>query len=108
MTPDDDFELDELKGAWNAAAPRPNPEVRAAHLRLAQENFDRLQGTAQAARPGCPAPWPRPSLRAGGMVCISRTGARRPADAAAISAIGPSSNSAATRISVAQISAAVP
>ncbi|EYD77324.1 Uncharacterized protein Rumeso_01031 [Rubellimicrobium mesophilum DSM 19309] len=51
MTPDDDFDLDEMKGAWDAATPRPDPGTRAAHLRLAQENFDRLQGTVQAARP---------------------------------------------------------
>ena len=47
MTPDDP-DLSELRAALDAATPRPDPSLRAAHLRLAQENF-RLQGVAPAS-----------------------------------------------------------
>lgn len=42
-------DLSDLTTAWDAATPRPDPAVRAAHLRLAQENFARLHA-------GQPAP----------------------------------------------------
>ena len=44
----DDF--DDLKAAFAAATPPPDAGVRAAHLALAQENFDSLQGSRQAPR----------------------------------------------------------
>ncbi|GGL72428.1 vWA domain-containing protein [Wenxinia marina] len=59
---DDDFDLDALKDAVADATPRPDPAVRAAHLRLAQENFDRLQGSRDPSRLTAEAPnagaWP--------------------------------------------------
>ena len=47
-------DLSDLTAAWDAATPPPDPEVRAAHLRLAQENFARLH-----AAPVAPAAPPR-------------------------------------------------
>lgn len=48
MTSDgDDDDLDLLKGAMAQATPRPDRAVRAAHLRLAEENFAKLQGATQ-------------------------------------------------------------
>lgn len=44
-------DLDKLKRAVDAATPAPDPAKRAANLRLAENNFHRLQGTAGAARP---------------------------------------------------------
>ncbi len=44
-------ELEDLKAAMKAAMPEPDRDRKAANLRLAQENFDRLQGSAGAARP---------------------------------------------------------
>ncbi|MEM9344172.1 MAG: VWA domain-containing protein [Pseudomonadota bacterium] len=44
-------DLDKLKQALGAATPAPDPAKRAANLRLAEENFDRLQGSAREARP---------------------------------------------------------
>lgn len=44
-------ELDELKAALGDATPEADPATRAAHLRLAEENFARLQGSTSAARP---------------------------------------------------------
>jgi Ca-activated chloride channel family protein len=44
-------ELDELKAALDAATPAPDAAKRVENLRLAQENFDRLQGSAGASRP---------------------------------------------------------
>ena len=43
-------DLDDLQAALNRATPRPDPATRAAHLRLAQENFAALQGSRDAAR----------------------------------------------------------
>ncbi|TNC52473.1 DUF3520 domain-containing protein [Rubellimicrobium rubrum] len=54
MTPDDD--LDDLRSALEQVTPKPDPATRAAHLRLAQENFDRLQGAAHAPRPSSERP----------------------------------------------------
>jgi Ca-activated chloride channel family protein len=51
MTSDGETELDEIKSALRAATPAPDPATRAAHLRLAQENFDALQGSRNAPRP---------------------------------------------------------
>jgi Ca-activated chloride channel homolog len=42
-------DLDALKAALRA--PAPDPEARAKALRLAMENFDRLQGSTNSARP---------------------------------------------------------
>ncbi|MDJ0640100.1 MAG: VWA domain-containing protein [Paracoccaceae bacterium] len=44
-------ELDDLKAAMDAATPAPDPARRAENLRLAEENFARLQGLGDAARP---------------------------------------------------------
>ncbi len=44
-------ELDDLKAAMEAATPAPDPVRRAENLRLAEENFARLQGSRDAARP---------------------------------------------------------
>ncbi|MBT8409509.1 MAG: hypothetical protein KJN93_07780, partial [Alphaproteobacteria bacterium] len=53
-------EMEKLKAAMTRATPAPDPETRDAHLRLAQENFDRLQGTASQARPTVSRPlWAR-------------------------------------------------
>ena len=42
-------DLDKLKAALKAS-PAPDPDAKAAALRLAMENFDRLQGSTDAAR----------------------------------------------------------
>ena len=47
---DTDHDFDDLKAAFAAATPRPDATVKAAHLALAQENFDQLQGSRQPAR----------------------------------------------------------
>ena len=47
----DDLDLDDLKSAMTAATPGPDASKRAANLALAQENFDNLQGLAEADRP---------------------------------------------------------
>ncbi len=47
---DTDHDFDALKAAFAAATPRPDATVKAAHLALAQENFDQLQGSRQPAR----------------------------------------------------------
>ncbi len=54
MSKDDD--LKRLQEAMRKATPRPKPEVRAAHLRLAAENFAALQESREGARhtPGRP------------------------------------------------------
>lgn len=44
-------ELDDLKSALDRATPTPDAATRAAHLRVAQENFDALQGSRPAPRP---------------------------------------------------------
>ncbi len=44
-------DLDDLKAALDGATPAPDSAQKAAHLALAQENFERLQGSAQPARP---------------------------------------------------------
>ena len=49
MTHDPD-DMDDLAAALKAATPAPDAARRAATLRLAQENFARLQETAEAAR----------------------------------------------------------
>jgi Ca-activated chloride channel family protein len=54
MTPEDDFDLRELGGALDRATPRPDAGVRAAHLRLAQENFQRLHAAAPARAGAAP------------------------------------------------------
>ncbi len=43
----DDDDLDVLKDAMARATPRPDPALRAAHLRLAEENFAKLQQATQ-------------------------------------------------------------
>jgi len=42
--------LDKLNAAMDAATPDPNPAVKAAHLAQAMDNFDQIQGSAEAAR----------------------------------------------------------
>ncbi len=44
-------ELDQLKTALDAATPEPDAARRGANLRLAQENFERLQGSPGGLRP---------------------------------------------------------
>lgn len=44
-------DLDDLKAALDRATPAPDSARKAAHLALAQENFEQLQGSAQPARP---------------------------------------------------------
>jgi len=43
-------DLDDLKAAFDAATPAPDPARKADTLRLARENFDRHQGSANPAR----------------------------------------------------------
>jgi Ca-activated chloride channel homolog len=43
-------ELDDLKAAMDAATPAPDADRKAANLRLAEENFARLQGSRSEAR----------------------------------------------------------
>ncbi|MGJ8584360.1 MAG: vWA domain-containing protein [Marinosulfonomonas sp.] len=43
-------ELDNLKAALNAATPTPDPATKTANLRLAQENFDRVQESVDHTR----------------------------------------------------------
>jgi len=54
-------DLDDLKAMMADATPRPDAARRAAHLALAQENFDALQGSRTPARPtsvtGPKGPW---------------------------------------------------
>jgi Ca-activated chloride channel family protein len=49
MTSDDD-DLAALRSAMDRATPRPDTATRAAHLRLAQENFDALKGSHSQQR----------------------------------------------------------
>lgn len=44
-------DLDDLKAMMTAATPRTDAARRAAHLELAQKNFDDLQGSREATRP---------------------------------------------------------
>lgn len=44
-------EFDALKASFDAATPKPDPQVRADHLALAQKNFADLQGSREHARP---------------------------------------------------------
>ncbi len=46
----DDFNLDDLKSAMNAATPAPNVDAKAENIALAQKNFADLQGSRDAAR----------------------------------------------------------
>ena len=44
-------DLSDLRKRFDQATPLPDPAKRAAHLAMAQENFDALQGSRNAARP---------------------------------------------------------
>ena len=44
-------DLENLRRALDASTPSPNTDAKARNLRLAQENFDRLQGTTIQQRP---------------------------------------------------------
>ncbi|MCF2904898.1 VWA domain-containing protein [Octadecabacter sp. CECT 8868] len=46
----DDFDLDDLKSAMNAATPAPDAEAKARNIALATRNFADLQGSRDAAR----------------------------------------------------------
>ncbi|MBU2994328.1 VWA domain-containing protein [Octadecabacter sp. 1_MG-2023] len=46
----DDFDLDDLKSAMNAATPAPDTEAKARNIALAAKNFADLQGSRDAAR----------------------------------------------------------
>ena len=50
MTSDSEFDLEGLKEAMTAATPKPDAGARAAHIALAQKNFDDLQGRAQGSK----------------------------------------------------------
>ncbi len=53
-------EFDTLRAAMRGATPAPDPERKESNLRLAEENFDRLQGSRQPARPSQERPgWAR-------------------------------------------------
>ncbi len=53
-------EFDTLRAAMKGATPPPDPARKEANLRLAEKNFDRLQGSRQAARPSQERPgWAR-------------------------------------------------
>jgi Ca-activated chloride channel family protein len=52
MTSDGEDDLDFLKGAMARATPRPDLALRAAHLRLAEENFAKLQQATQGKENG--------------------------------------------------------
>jgi len=43
--------LDQLKKALDTTTPAPDKDMKAANIRLAQKNFDQIQGSAQHARP---------------------------------------------------------
>ena len=47
---DDHDDFDDLKAAFAATTPRPDAGAKAAHLALAQENFDALLGSGQGSR----------------------------------------------------------
>ena len=47
---DDHDDFDDLKAAFAATTPRPDAGTKAAHLALAQENFDALLGSGQGSR----------------------------------------------------------
>lgn len=49
-------DLDDLKSAFSSATPAPDAKRRAQNLALAQENFERLQGSTTDARPMKDAP----------------------------------------------------
>jgi Ca-activated chloride channel homolog len=49
--PDDFDEFDDLKAAFDAATPKVDPAKKSADLKLAMENFARLQETRNASRP---------------------------------------------------------
>ena len=76
-------ELDALKAAMKAAAPPPEAEARAAAMRLAMENFDRLQGSD----PGLRLSSDRPTSEAGvkGVWKMLKSLSQRPALAGATS-----------------------
>ena len=46
----DDFDLDDLKSALNAATPTPDADAKAKNIALATKNFANLQGSRDAAR----------------------------------------------------------
>jgi len=47
----DDFDLDDLKSAFDAATPAPNATRKAENIALAQKNFADLQGSRTQSRP---------------------------------------------------------
>ena len=49
-------DLDDLKAAMKAATPAPDAAKKAAHLALAQKNFEDLQGSRNQARPNSDRP----------------------------------------------------
>jgi Ca-activated chloride channel homolog len=49
-------DLDDLKSALNGATPAPDPDIKAAHLALAQKNFAALQGSRDDTRQTSVAP----------------------------------------------------
>ena len=71
MTSDDKFDLDELKSAMNVATPPIDPATRAAHLRLAEENFDRMFEGKRPAEQGRFAKWLGALLTPGGTTAVT-------------------------------------
>jgi len=82
-------ELDAMKAAMKAAAPLPETEARTAALRLAMENFDRMQASVQGTVPGPRLSSDRPTSEAGvkGVWKMLKQLAGRPALVTATSAL---------------------
>ena len=78
-------DLDDLKAALRAA-PSPDPAAKAAALRLAMENFDRLQGSTDPARLMDNRPQDGRGSRSG-VIAMFKKFALRPALAATTSAV---------------------
>jgi len=77
-------DLDRLKSALRAAAPAPDADAKARAMALAMENFDRLQGSADAAR-SSDSPPPKAGVIAG-VLSMLKSLSSRPALAATTSA----------------------
>lgn len=77
-------DLDRLKSALRAATPAPDADAKARAMALAMENFDRLQGSADAAR-SSDSPPPKAGVIAG-VLSMLKSLSSRPALAATTSA----------------------
>lgn len=77
-------DLDRLKSALRAASPAPDADAKARAMALAMENFDRLQGSADAAR-SSDSPPPKAGVIAG-VLSMLKSLSSHPALAATTSA----------------------